>query len=159
MARTIEEKRRDADRQAGIGARRIWRGSHKVVDTPPQDEIGSISAPLVAPPVPPEPARRQTMTLTFKNLSENGKQAIYSGAARSIRFIVDGFVGDTAPETIEVADGVFKQPKQPKVKLTKEERAALRASQPKPTEAERIAKAEAKLAARKAKLAAAEASL
>lgn len=96
------------------------------------------------------------MQLQFKSLSKNGKQAFYSGAAKPIRFALTAFVDGIAPEVIEVADGTFAAPKPPKVKLTAEERKALRAAKPKPTLAEVIAQREAKLNKLKAQLAEAE---
>lgn len=87
-------------------------------------------------------------SLTLKGLNKKGTQAIYSGTPGTVRIGLAAFPGKTAPESIEVADGVFAI-KTPKVKLSKEERAAL----PKPTEAEKIAKMEARLAKAKAKLA------
>lgn len=88
-------------------------------------------------------------TLTFKNLSKNGKRAIFSGG---IHIPVSRIEGD--PAQAEVT-GPFKlaAAKEPKVKETKEERKARLAALPKPTEAERIAQAEARLQKRKDKLA------
>lgn len=99
------------------------------------------------------------MTLTLKGFSKNGKAAFYSGGALVQRYVVKGFEGGTAPQTIVVPDGVFAAPKQPKVKETKEERKARLAALPKPTLAERIAKREKQLEKDKAKLAAADASI
>lgn len=101
------------------------------------------------------------MTLTFKSLSKNGKAAMYSGAVTPIRLSLAAFPDKQYPQEIVIADGVFAGPKVAKVKLTKEERAAQRAAAPRPTEAERIAQAEARLEKRKAKLVASgqEASL
>ena len=91
------------------------------------------------------------MTLTLKGLSKNGKRAIYSGAAVSLAFPLALFAGKQAPATItDLSAFAEKSVKQPKAKLTKEERAAL----PKPTLAEKIAKREAALAKDRAKLAA-----
>jgi hypothetical protein len=89
------------------------------------------------------------MQLTLKGLNAKNTTAIYSGAPGSIRIGLSAFPDRTAPATIDVADGVFavKPPKPPK--LTKEERAAL----PKPTQAELVARMEARLAKAKAKLA------
>lgn len=81
------------------------------------------------------------MTLTYKQSSKNGKVAYYSGAATTLRIGVSAFPNKTAPQTIEVPDGIFAGPKP---KLTKEERKALRASQPKPTLAQRAEAAEAR---------------
>jgi hypothetical protein len=92
------------------------------------------------------------MTLTLVGTSKNGKRAFYTGASHRQNYAVEGFVGEVAPKSFEVPDGVFTPGKQPKAKLTKEERAAL----PKPTLAEKIAKREAALAALKAKAAAEE---
>lgn len=86
------------------------------------------------------------MTLTLKGLSKNGKQAIYAGSAQNVRIPVGNFPDKTAPETIDVADGVFVAAKQPKVKLTAEERKAARANKPKPTLAEKLAAQEKKAA-------------
>ncbi len=93
------------------------------------------------------------MTLTLKGLSKNGENAFYAGARVALRIRVGAFPDKVAPSTIEVADGVFAPGKQPKVKLTAEERKALRAAKPKPTLAERAATAQAradKLAAKAA---------
>ena len=95
------------------------------------------------------------MTLTYKGLSKNGRNAFYTGTFVPLRFPLSVFPDKQAPQTIEVADGAFAPARQPKQRLTKEERAAL----PKPTLAERIAKREAQLAKDKAKLAAQGASL
>lgn len=95
---------------------------------------------------------KKTMTLTLKGTSKNGKQAIYTGAAQSVRFSVGTFADGNAPQTIEVPDGVFAEPKQPKQQLSAEEKAAQaaarkaeRANRPKPTLAEKIAQREAAL--------------
>ena len=95
------------------------------------------------------------MNLTLKGQSKNGKQAMYGGAKQVLRFPVGVFVGGTAPQSFDVPDGVFEAPvaKTPKVKLTPEERKAARAAKPKPTLAEKVAAAEARLAKQKAKLA------
>lgn len=125
----------------------------KVVDSTPHTVISSTPlAPIVVPPAAPQaPKKEKVMQLTLKGLNAKRTTAIYSGTLGSVRIGLAAFPGKSAPESIEVADGVFavKTPKAPKVKLTKEERAAL----PKPTEAERIAKMEERLAKAKAKLA------
>lgn len=112
------------------------------------------SAPITVPTsdAPAAQKVRKTMQLTLKSLNRKGTTAIYAGTLGAVRIGLMAFPNKTAPETIEVADGVFavKVPKAPRVKLTKEERAAL----PKPTAAEKIAAMEARLAAAKAKLAA-----
>ena len=94
------------------------------------------------------------MTLTFKNISRNGKNAFYTGAKTPIRIPLTAFPDKVHPASFDVADGVFAAASTPKAKLTKEERAAL----PKPTLAEKIAKREAALAALKAKASAQEAA-
>lgn len=100
-----------------------------------------------------QPQEKKKMVLTFKGLSKNGRAAFYSGAASPVRFQLSAFPGKQHPDSIEVVGDVFATAKAAKVKMTKEERAAL----PKPTLAERIAKREAQLAKDKAKLAAASA--
>ena len=124
------------------------------MDTPPAAVIEFPQSPITAPET-----EQKTMTLTYKNLSKNGKNAFYAGAAVALRIPLTAFVDKVAPQTIEVAGGVFAPAKQPKAKLTKEERAAQaaqkkaeRANQPKPTLAEKIARREAQLAKDKAKL-------
>ena len=81
------------------------------------------------------------MTLTYKSSSKNGKTAYFSGAATTLRFPVSAFPDKTAPQSIEVADGIFAGPK---VKLTKEQRAEQRKNQPKPTLIQRAEAAEAR---------------
>jgi len=99
------------------------------------------------------------MTLTLKGLSKNGKAAFYAGAATTVRIQLSAFVDQTAPQAIAVPDGAFAPPRQPKPKLTPEERKALRASRPKPTLAERAAAAQKRADALAAKAAEAEAGL
>ncbi len=127
--------------------------SQKVVDSASVTEVRSeqVESNSAIDAAAQKQPQEKTMTLTLKNLSKNGKRAIYSGALQSINFTLGLFPNKTAPASIEVADGVFAVSKPAKVKLTKEERAAL----PKPTLAERIAKREAQLAKDKAQLAAA----
>ena len=91
------------------------------------------------------------MQLTLKGTNAKNTAAIYAGAARTIRVPLAAFVNGTAPATLSIDGDALAGPKAAKVKLTKEQRAAL----PKPTLAERIAKREAALAKDKAKLAAA----
>jgi len=69
----------------------------------------------------------------------------------TIRFAPKRLFAGDAPESLTVEGATFAAPIPPKVKLTKEERAAL----PKLSEAEKIVKAEEAIAKRKAKLAAA----
>lgn len=149
---TAEERRKDFAVVAG----------KKVVDTQNDLEVTSLQPPITvaqSEPAPPEPQKEQHMTLTYKGLNKKGNAAIYSGAKTSVRFSLANFPGKTAPATIEVADGVFEAATAPKPTETKEERKARLAALPKPTEAERIARVEKNLAKRKAKLAAADASL
>lgn len=127
----------------------------KVLDAPRALGVELKKVEEDAPPIPAAKARRTTMDLTLKGLSKNGKQAFYAGAAQVIRISVGTFPNKIAPQSISVPDGTFEPAKAPKAKETKEERKARLAAMPKPTEAERIAKAEEKLAKRKAKLAAA----
>ena len=111
--------------------------------TAPAVELGTTAdAPQAVPQAAEDnPVQQEKMmTLTLKTLSKNGKQAYYSGAAQIVRFVVANFVNKVAPATIEIPEGVFvtaAAKPAPKAKLTKEERAAL----PKPTLAEKAAKA------------------
>ena len=136
---------------------KISAETQKVVDTAAEVEVRlqQTTEPQAVPPAGGQTDQIQeqnVMTLSLKGLSRNGKRAIYAGAAQSINFSLGLFPGKVAPPYIEVADGTFAEPKVKvaRVKLTKEERAAL----PKPTLAEKIAKREAQLAKDKAKLAA-----
>lgn len=150
--RTIAEMRRDANTYAGIGIKKKYADTKKGVDTTHGLKVECSHVGNIVNPKPTD-NRRPQMTLTFKSLTKSGRDAIYTGAVRAVRFSLDLFTDKQAPAAIEV-EGNFAAPKAPKVRMTKEERKALRDSQPKPTEAERIARAEAKLAERKAKLAA-----
>jgi hypothetical protein len=107
-------------------------------------------------------AEEKTMTLTFKNLSKNGKTAFYSGAATVLRLALTAFPDKNYPASFEVADGVFAPAKVAKVAMTPEEKAAAKAARaalPKPTLAERVERRRAALARDEAKLAAAQSSL
>ena len=126
----------------------------KVVDSPEVPALDSLSNVAITPsdaPAEPPAGEQKTMTLTFKGLDKRGRSAIYTGAAISIRIGVSAFPDKKPAATIMVGDGALAGPKQKqeRKKLTKEERAAL----PKPTLAERVARAEARTAALKAKLA------
>jgi len=83
------------------------------------------------------------MTLTFKSFNAKNTAAIYTGAKNPVRFSLSAFPDKVAPPTIEIADGVLatKSVKEPKVKLTAEERKAARAAAPKLTLAERAERA------------------
>lgn len=142
-----------------------YGGPQKGVDSTPAAGVISdnMKGATLAPTAAIQPAARKDtiVQLQLKGLSKNGKQAIYSGAKQSVRFAVASFVGGTAPQTIDLPDGVFEAAPQPKAAMTPEEKAAAaaakkaeRAAKPKPTLAERVAAAEARLQKQKDKLAA-----
>ena len=126
------------------------RSRARVVKSNPEKAIDTVVQPVVRSAVAIPPTGDMNMVLTYKGLSKNGLAAFYGGPASTIRIQVAAFVNKEAPDTISVQDGVFAEKK---VKLTKEQRAAL----PKPTLAEKIARREALLARDKAKLEAANA--
>lgn len=97
------------------------------------------------------------VTLTLKGLDKRGRNAIYTGAAVSIRIPVGAFPNKTAPQSFEVSDGLAG-PKEKKAPLTAEERKAARAAQPKLTLAEKVARAEERAAKLREKLASAAAA-
>jgi hypothetical protein len=125
-----------------------YAGTQKEVDTttPPGVSLGQ--SPMTATHL-----KGQTMTLTFKSLSRNGKNAFYSGAATTLRFALSVFPNKSYPQTITVPDDTFASPRAVKVKTTVAERKAARAALPKPTLAERAAKAQKRADELKAKLA------
>lgn len=127
----------------------------KKLDTDVQPEVDSSQVEAIKP-TGQSAAKQQEkiMTLKLKNLSKNGKNAFYSGALTTLRFALSAFPGKIAPESFDVSDGIFADPKAAKVVETKEERKARLAALPKPTLAERIAKREAALEKDRAKLAA-----
>ncbi len=96
----------------------------------------------------------KTMRVTKRGQSKNGKATFYEGAGAPLRFQNNVFVDNTPPDTIDFAEGIFKAPRAPKVKLTPEERKAARAAKPKPTAAEKLAKLEEKAAKLRAEAAA-----
>ena len=101
------------------------------------------------------------MTLTFKSLSKNGKNAFYSGAANVLRFPIAAFVNKQHPTTIEIVGegGDLAPAKQPKAQMTAEERKAARAARPKPTIAEQAKRAQERADKLAAKAAAEQPSL
>ena len=152
----MKRKKARAARQV---SRRRSSGPKSKLDTTMADIVESqrrTDDPAILPVSPDSPARSSTMTLTFKGLSKNSKSAFYTGAKTVIRFNLNAFLNGTPPQTIAVDDGVFAPPVTPKEKLTQEERIALRAAQPKPTEAERIARMQARLDKRRMRLEAAQ---
>jgi hypothetical protein len=92
------------------------------------------------------------MVLTFRALAKNGKSAIYTGLRTVKRFNLIDFIDGVTPETLDIS-GPLVAERKPRAKLTAEEKAAnklARKNAPKPTQAERIARAEARLAKMKA---------
>lgn len=112
---------------------------------------------------PETPAQEKKMEITLKRSDaprKTNRLVIYNleGRGGSVQFLSTLFGGSqkdrgNPPETLTLV-GDFAEPKQPKAKLTKEERKALRANAPKPTLADKLAKAQARMEALKAKLAA-----
>lgn len=162
--RTISQMRRDADAYAGIGRRARFKAgttypaANRIVQEKSVDAVDAIvvrsrQSHNAATETKPSGA---TMTLTLKGLSKNGKNAYYTGAANILRFPLAAFINKTAPQIIEI-EGDFAGPKTPAVKLTPEERKALRAARPKPTLAELAARAQKRADALAAKVAAAQA--
>lgn len=100
------------------------------------------------------------MTLALKGLNKKGNAAIYSGLKHPVRFPLANFTDKQAPATLDLT-GPFAVPavKEPKVKLTAEERKAARAAKPKPTLAEKAAKLEAQAAKLRAQAAEAPAEM
>lgn len=132
--------------------------THNSLDTSAASGVSSPQHVAITPSNAPasEPGtENKAMTLTFKNLSKNGKNAFYAGAAVALRIPLSAFPDKQHPATIEVIDGAFAPAKAAKVKMTAAERKAANAAKPKPTLAERIQRREEALAKDKAKLAAA----
>lgn len=162
--RTISQMRRDADIYAGIGRRRpgyraaeqafhgggpgggkaAGQETQKGVDAARGVVVGSSQSHGAATET--QVTRSSQMTLTLKSLSKNGKNAYYTGAAVTVRLALATFINKTAPQSIEV-EGDFAEPKAPRVpraKMTEAEKEAAkqaRKNAPKPTLAERAAKA------------------
>lgn len=103
-------------------------------------------------PTPTQEKRK--VTLTLKGLDKSGRNAVYTGAAISLRFPIGAFENKTPPPNLDMG-GVAgpKEKGKPRSQMTKEEQKAARAAQPKLTLAEKVAKAEERLAAQRAKLA------
>ncbi len=161
-------KAKNEKQSARTEANRV--GQKEVVDSAASGGVDSVqtSEPQAIPQAASTSAARdqqpqeKTMTLTLKNLSKNGKNAFYAGAATTLRFALSAFPSRQAPTSFTVSDGIFAEPKTAKAAMTVEEKAAAKAARaalPKPTLAERIAKREAQLAKDKAKLQAQSASL
>lgn len=96
----------------------------------------------------------ENMTLSLKGLDKRSRNAIYTGAAVSIRIPVGAFPSKTPPATLEFADGSFAASREKKAPMTAEERKAARKAQPQLTLAEKVAKAEERTAKLREKLAA-----
>lgn len=167
------EVRAMLDRAIGsalIGPETVWTGfdapennsgsTQKVVDTAAASGVSSVHEmtkdgndnPTTAAAQPGTDGETK-MTLTKKGLSKNGRNVFYAGALVALRIPLTAFPDKNPPETIEVADGVFAPAKQPKAKMTAEERKAARAAQPKLTLAQRIERREQALARDREKLA------
>lgn len=88
--------------------------------------------------------KMEQRTLTFTKLSKSGTYAIYAGLRAKVRIPVTVFP-ESKPVDSFTANGEFAGARTRKPAMTKEERAAYRAAQPKLTLAQKIAKQEAKL--------------
>lgn len=108
----------------------------------PQDE--AIKPPFI---------KDTNMTLTLKGLDKRSRNAIYTGAAVSMRIPVGAFPNKKAPATLEFADGSFSASREKKTPLTPEQRKEARKNAPKLTLAEKVAKAEKRTEELRAKLA------
>ena len=163
--RTIGQMRRDADLYSGIGRRKPLVQARKSNAPEPQKAVdtarGVVIGSLQSQDAATETNRSRTMTLTFKSLSKNGKNAFYSGAANVLRFPIAAFVNKQHPTTIEIVGegGDLAPAKQPKAQMTAEERKAARAARPKPTIAEQAKRAQERADKLAAKAAAEQPSL
>lgn len=133
-------------------------GREDSASIPPTDAVTSNEqkaqdAPTDAAMKPPF-IKDTNMTLALKGLDKRSRNAIYTGAAVSMRFPVGAFPNKVPPATLEFADGSFAGPKGSKTPMTAEERKAARKAQPKLTLAEKVAKAEERTAKLREKLAA-----
>lgn len=123
--------------------------------------------PAAQPPAGNGAARSMVnmdLVLTRSNVDRKNKRlVIYNieGRTGSVQFLSTLFGGDqksqgNPPEKLTLS-GEFAEPKQPKAKETPEERKARLAALPKPTLAEKVAKAEERAAKLREKLAKAQA--
>lgn len=100
------------------------------------------------------PQSKDDLMLSLKSLDKRGRNAIYTGAAVSIRIPIGAFPNKTAPAIIPDSDGVFATSREKKAPMTAEERKVARKTQPKLTLAEKVAKAEERTERLRQKLAA-----
>ncbi len=96
---------------------------------------------------------KMEFTKDSKERKGTGKAAVYhaEGLRGSVKISSTMFPGGEAPETLDIS-GDFVQAGASSAKLTKEERAAKRAAQPKLTQAERLVKLKERAARLEAKL-------
>lgn len=150
-------KKTAAEKVAALESKIAKANAKKKVAPTAAPIVDSINAAEAAPNNQAAPAaqnqEKKPVTLTFKSLDKRGRNAIYTGAAVSLRIPIGAFNDKTAPPaTIEIPDGSLAA-KREKVVLTPEELKAKRAAQPKPTLAEKVAKAEERAAKLREKLA------
>jgi hypothetical protein len=110
------------------------------------DAVTSTQDPVM---VAGQAGEKHMQTLNFKTLDKRQRNAIYTGAAVSIRIPVGAFPSKQPPQTLDV-EGLAGQ-REKRAAETPEQRKARLAAMPKPTLAEKIAKREASLAALRAK--------
>ena len=125
-------------------------GNKKSVDAAPAPM--ATSSPTAETPSTPamEPVvgKDTKMNLQLKSLDKRERNAIYTGAAVSLRIPVAAFPDKQAPATLEVSGLAEKR-----ARLTPEERREARKNAPKPTLAQRVEAAEKRAAALREKLA------
>jgi hypothetical protein len=97
-----------------------------------------------------------SVTLTKDTKARKSSSIVYTGAGlrSGVRIAKSAFKDGVAPDTLVIESDAFAEAKQPRAKMTAEERKAARANAPKLTLAEKIAKREKQLADLKAKAAA-----
>ncbi len=97
-----------------------------------------------------------TISLTKDTKARKSNAVTYTapGYAGSVRFSKSFFADKSGPASMTLSDESFGAARVAKAKLTAEERKALRASQPKLTPAEKLAKIEERAAKLRAKIAA-----
>lgn len=125
--------------KAGKGKKTVDKGDAAVATS------GSTAT---SEPAAPE-GETKKMVLTLKSKDKRERNAIYTGAAVSIRIPLAAFPDKTPPATLSDFSGLAEK----KPKLTAEERKEARKNAPKPTLAERVAAAEKRAAALREKLA------
>lgn len=152
---------------SGKARKNAEKRAKKVVDTPATADVSSAasmetsvtldsSSSVETSTQTAKDTTTMVISLTRDNKARKSNAVTYTAAGYngSVRFSKSFFADKTGPESLTLDSETFAAARQPRAKMTPEERKAARAAAPKLTPAEKLAKIEERAAKLRAKIAA-----